>query len=250
MTGPATVADAGSPQPVWFDSTHWTTVLAARDGDSPAGREALEKLCATYWFPLYAFVRRRGHPPAEAEDLTQGFFARFLEKNYLREVRPERGRFRQFLLTALKHYLANEWDRARALKRGGGCPCIPLDQALAEQRFAGDLSEDSTPERAYEQAWALLLLERVHRRLGEEFEAAGKRGRFELLEQFLPGGPAELTYAAVGQRLGLSEGAIKSEAHRLKRRYAELVRLEIAHTVEHPAEIDEELRHLMGVLGG
>lgn len=186
---------------------------------------------------------------AEAQDLTQGFFARLLERRYLREVTPERGRFRSFLLAAFRHYLSNEWDRARAEKRGGHCRFIPLDEALAEKRLARELADTATPERLFERAWALLVLEKVRNRLCAEFEAAGKGPRFRLLEQSLPGGARGVPQVELGRALGLSESAVKSEVHRLRRRYAELVRIEIAHTVADSDEIDEELRHLIAAVG-
>jgi RNA polymerase sigma factor (sigma-70 family) len=246
MTPPESAADSSSRRSGWFATTHWTTVLIARD---EASADALESLCANYWYPLYAYVRRRGHPVPEAQDLTQGFFARLLERNYLRDVQTERGRFRSFLLGAFRHYLANEWDRARAVKRGGGCRFIPLDEALAESRFTRELADDATPERLFERAWALVVLEKVRNRLHAEYQAAGKGSRFSLLEQSLPGGARDRSQAELGRELGLSESAVKSEVHRLRRRYAELVRLEIAHTVSDPDELDDELRHLIEAVG-
>lgn len=246
MTTPQSPIGPASGAPRWFATTHWTTVLAAREGTSAA---ALESLCASYWYPLYAYARRRGHSVPEAQDLTQGFFARVLERHYLRDVQPERGRFRSFLLGTFRHYLANEWDRSQAEKRGGQRPSIPLDEALAEERFLRDLADEATPERLFERAWALLVLEKVRDRLRAEFEAAGKGARFALLEQCLPGGSVELPQAELGRELGLTAGAVKSEVHRLRRRYAELLRLEIAHTLADPGQVDEELRHLIEAIG-
>jgi RNA polymerase sigma-70 factor (ECF subfamily) len=232
-----------------FATTHWSVVLQAGAGDSPQAAEALEQLCRTYWYPLYAYVRRRGYRPEDAQDLTQEFFARLLAKQWVGMADPERGRFRSFLLAALNHYLANEWNRARSAKRGGGQVHFSLDTASAERLYAQELSRELDAQQLYERNWALRFLEQVRARLREEYAAEGKADRFEFWEQFLPGRECPLSYAQAAAQLGVPEGTLKSDVHRLKRRYGELLRAEIAHTVVRPEEIDEELRHLIGVLG-
>ncbi|NLH72446.1 MAG: sigma-70 family RNA polymerase sigma factor [Verrucomicrobia bacterium] len=223
-------------------------MLAAGGEDSPQAREAIEKLCRTYWYPVYAFVRKHGHGPDNAQDVTQEFFARVLQKGFLGEARPERGRFRWFLLSALRHFLANEWDKARAQKRGGGMRFLSLDQAAAEQRYAGELSDEETPERAYERSWSLTVIEQARRRLREEYQGMGKSARFELLHRLLPGEDDDLTQAELARQLGMPEGSVRSEVCRFRQRFAELLRVEIAHTVADPADIDDEIQHLMEVV--
>ena len=233
-----------------FATTHWTTILAARDLALPGAGEALERLCRAYWYPLYTFVRRKGHSPPEAEDLTQAFFARFLAKNYLDGVAPEKGKFRTFLLASLSHFLANEWDKSQRLKRGGGVGLLPLDADRAEERYELEATAQETPERAYDRGWAEALLEIVLKRLRAEFESAGESSRFDELKRFLLGEPTVEGYALVAQRLGLSEQGVKSAVHRLRRRFRELFREEIAETVATRAEIDEELRYLVELMAG
>ena len=234
----------------WFATTHWSVVGAAGQVDSARRAEALERLCRTYWYPLFAFVCRRGHSLEDAQDLTQEFFARLLDKNYVQTADPERGRFRTFLLTALKGFLANEWDRGQAQKRGGGRIPLPLEDLTPEQLHHLSAQTELTPEQAYERNWALALLEQARREVRDEYAAAGKLARFGSLEPFLPGDRQELTYAQVGASLGLSEEAVKSEVHRMKRRFREVVRTLIAHSVETPEEIDDEVRHLFAALAG
>jgi len=233
----------------WFTTTHWSVVLAAGQISSPNAEEALEELCRTYWFPLYAYVRRKGYSPEDAQDLTQAFFAMFLEKNSLSQAQRERGRFRSFLLTSLKHFLVNEWHRTAARKRGGGQSLVPLDTALAERLYSRETAQDLAADRLYERSWALALLEKVRARLHEEYAAEGRPGRFEIVEQFLPGEESGLSYVEAARQLGMAEGTLKSDVHRFKKRYRELLRAEIAHTVAQPEEVDEELRHLFAVLG-
>jgi RNA polymerase sigma-70 factor (ECF subfamily) len=233
-----------------FATTHWSVVLSAADTSGPLAQAALEELCRTYWYPLYTYVRRQGQSPEDAQDLTQEFFARFLERRYFQRAERERGRFRTFLLTSLKHFLVNEWERARAHKRGGGRERLPLDIAGAESLYARELSHDCTAERIYERNWALALLRRVRDSLQRGYAAEGKERRFESLEQFLPGQKGELTYAEAARSLGVPEGTVKSDVNRLKKRYRDLLLSEIAHTVSSPGEIDGELRHLIAVLGG
>ena len=232
----------------WFPTTHWSVVLSAADSSSPGAQEALEKLCRSYWFPLYAFVRRQGYGPEDAQDLTQEFFARFLAKESVRLADRERGKFRSFLLISLKHFLVNERARARTTKRGGGTTQIPLDQLTAENLYSRELAHEMTPETIYERSWALAVLDQVRARVAAEYAADGKTERFAQLENFLPGEKSELTYAEAASRLGVAEGTVKSDVHRLKRRFRELLRAEIAQTVASPADINEELRHLISVV--
>ncbi len=232
-----------------FATTHWSVVLAAGGPDTPQSQAALEQLCRTYWYPLYAYVRRRGYSPEDAQDLTQEFFARLLAKQWVGMADPGRGRFRSFLLSALNHFLANEWNRANAAKRGGGQPHFSLDTASAEMLYAQELGRELNVQEIYERNWALRFLEQVRSRLRQEYAAEGKGDRFELWEQFLPGRESPLGYAEAAARLGVPEGTLKSDVHRLKRRYGELLREEIAHTVAAPEEIDDELRYLVAVLG-
>src|SRR5262245_43239364 len=194
-----------------FATTHWSVVLAAGEAASPQSDVALGELCRTYWFPLYAYVRRCGETPEDAKDLTQEFFARLLEKNWLRAVSRERGRFRWFLLASLKHFLSNQWDRARTQKRGGGRRPISLDELDPEERYSLEPTDNLTADKAYDRTWALTLLDQTRVRLRQEFSEAGKGERFELLEQFLPGESASATYSEIASRLGVSEGTVKSD---------------------------------------
>jgi RNA polymerase sigma-70 factor (ECF subfamily) len=206
-------------------------------------------LCEAYWYPLYAYVRRRVPTTDEAQDLTQEFFVTLLEKNYLAVAQPQRGRFRAFLLTSLKHFLANEWDKAKAQKRGGPRKPVSLDFDAGESRYRLEPADELTPERLYEKQWTLTLLDRVLSRLREEFVAAGKREHFEQLKAFLAGGNTSVSYTETARELGISEGAAKVAAHRLRQRYRQLLRSEIAHTVAEPGDVDDEIRHLFESLG-
>ena len=241
--GQATAATSGAR----FVTTRWSVVLSAGARNSPQSDAALETLCRTYWYPLYAYVRRHGHGPHDAQDLTQEFFIRLLQKDYLRPVAKEKGRFRTFLLVVLKRFLANEWDRVRARKRGGGAVHLSLDISLAEDRYQGERTAESA-ERIYERRWALTLLEQTMVALRTECDQAGKQAEFEELKVCLTQGRGELSYADVAARLGLTEGAARVAVHRLRRRFREVFRAEIAHTVSDPAEIDEEVRHLLAAL--
>ncbi len=232
-----------------FAATHWSIVLSAAQNDTTRARAALSTLCQTYWYPLYAYVRRRGYSREDAQDLTQAFFARLLEKNWLGRADPEKGRFRSFLLTAMKCFLADEWDRARAQKRGGGAPWLPLPFDTAETRLGREPADEATPEQCFEKRWVLTLLEKVLMRLRTQYEQEGNAGLFAELNPCLVGERASLPYAALAKKLALSESAVKSAVHRLRRRYRELLRGEIAQTVVDPGEVDEELRHLSVVLG-
>jgi len=223
-------------------------VQAARTGDSQQADQALEKLCRTYWPPLYAYIRRDGHDPTEAQDLTQEFFARLLEKKYLRLADPDRGKFRAFLLKSLKHFLVNEWEKARTQKRGGGQCVIPLDAEIAESRYAAEPVQALTLDQVYEKRWAVTLIEAVLARLRGNYEADGRLPVFETLKGFIWGDQSTLSYAEAASQLGLTEGALKVAVHRLRGRYRELLRAEIAKTVATPGEVDEELQHLIAVL--
>jgi DNA-directed RNA polymerase specialized sigma24 family protein len=234
-------------QPV-FATTHWSVVLAAGRSESPGAFHALEALCRTYWYPLYAHARRIGHDVHLAEDVTQEFFARLLEKNYLNIADRRRGKFRWFLLTAFKCFLANEWDRARALKRGGGERAIALDALTAEDRLRLEPANTLTADLLFDRRWALTLLETARLALKREYDDSAKSRRFEQLEAALPGDRRERTYSQIATELGTTESALKVEVHRMKRRYAKLLRDEVAKTVRNHGEVDEEIRHLMDVL--
>ncbi len=240
--------NADSSQPQWFVTTHWSVVMAAGRGDSTRARAALEKLCKNYWYPLYAFVRRLGHGAHDAEDLVQSFFAVCLEKNYLSAADETKGRFRSFLLLALKRFLANEWDKARTLKRGGIQTTISLDSLTAEQRYALEPAEPLTADKLFERRWALTLLDQVVTRLRDEQAAAGKVTQFEQLKECITAAGRGTPYTELATRLGTTEGAIKVMVHRLRQRYRELLEAEIANTVSSPEEIDTERRHLLAAL--
>ncbi len=233
-----------------FATTHWSVVLAAGDSASPDSREALERLCRKYWYPLYAFVRRQGHNTHDAEDLLQTFLARFLEKNFLMDVDRAKGRFRSFLLVALKHFLANEWDKVNAQKRGGQAHFLSLEHGAAESRYWEEPASEVTPETLYEQRWACVLLERVMQRLAEDFAVAGKAEFFEALKPFLVGESHSKTYAELANKFGVSEAALKMKVQRMRHRYQRLLREEIAHTVASPEEVEDEIRYLFRVLSG
>jgi len=234
-----------SPQ---FTTTHWSVVIAAGAGASLKASEALAQLYRVYWYPLYAYVRRKGYSPDEAPDLTQEFFARMLAGNYFSTLDRRKGKFRSFLLAAMEHFLAKEWTRAHRLKRGGGQTLVSLDDDTAEQRYRLEPSHDLTPEKIFERRWAMTLLEQTMNRLGEEHGAAGKTQLFERLKTFLAGDRPDCSYAQAGAELAMSEGAVKVAVHRLRRRYGELLRDEIAQTVARPEEIDEEIRYLFQTL--
>lgn len=240
-------ADSGPPN---FATTHWSLIIAAQGDDSIPAGAALASLCETYWYPLYAFVRRRGHASHDAQDLTQAFFEKLLEKNYLGDVARERGKFRSFLLASLKHFLANEWHKSRAAKRGGGCTMISLDDQDAEARYLREPADSMTAERLFERRWAMTVLDRVMKRLREDMLAEGKADLFEVLKNHLSGAGEVLPFAEAGERLGISEGAARVAAHRLKKRYRQLLRDEIAQTVVSPTDVDDEIRYLVRVLSG
>jgi len=231
-----------------FRTTRWSLVAAARGGEMAEARDALAALCRDYWYPLYAFVRRRGHDVVTAEDLVQGFFARLLERGDLLAADPRKGRLRSFLLAACSHYLANETDRARAAKRGGGRVAVPIDRIDGEGRYAREPSHGLTPERLFERQWALTLLGRTLGRLEVEMRSAGKGHHFEALRPALLGDGGRAPYAAVATELGLTEEAARAAAARLRRRYRELLREEVAGTLDDPAEVDDEIRSLFAAL--
>jgi RNA polymerase sigma-70 factor (ECF subfamily) len=223
-------------------------VLSAGLSDTPRAAEALHRLCEVYWYPLYAYVRRRGHSPEDSQDLTQEFFARLLAGNRVRTADQQRGRFRSFLLGGMKNFLADEWDKSRAQKRGGGLRTVPLQFDTAETRLGSEPVDDVTPEQSFERRWALTLLDDVLQRLGKEYERSGKADLFAALNPCLVGDRTSQPYLELGERLGMTESALKSVVHRLRRRYRQLLREEIANTVATPDEVDDELRHLFSTL--
>jgi RNA polymerase sigma-70 factor (ECF subfamily) len=230
-----------------FATTHWSVVLAAAGPDSPQAAAALEKLCRMYWYPLYAYVRRCGYGPDDAQDLTQEFFVRILRSRSLSSANREKGRFRSFLLGALKHFLADAKDEAGAKKRGGGQVIISWDQGLAEERFAREAVDQASPDKLFERRWALTLLEQAARRLKLEYEAPGRARLFEALRGYVTTEGSESSYADSAAKLGLSESAVKSAIYRMRRRYHEFVREEVAQTVADPSELEAEIRHLLSV---
>jgi RNA polymerase sigma-70 factor (ECF subfamily) len=227
-----------------FVPTRWSVVLQAGQTASPQVQDALSTLCQTYWYPLYAYVRRQGYTPHDAQDLTQEFFARLLEKKYLARIKREGGRFRSFLLTALKRFLAKEWKRAKAQKRGGKHTIISFDQKSAELRYDLELAHGLTPEKIYEQQWAQALLGLVLARLHQEYEALGKTKLFEQISQSLSNPRGAVPYATIACNLNTTGAAVKMAVQRLRGRYRELLRMEIAHTVSSPDEVEAEIRHL------
>ena len=229
-----------------FATTHWTVVLAAGKRSTPQSDRALEELCRAYWFPLYAYVRRRGHTKEDAEDLTQAFFARFLEKNYLAGLSAERGRFRAFLLASLKHFLINEWDKSRRQKRGGGMTPLSLDWQTADTQFQIADTTEPSPDKAFDREWAVALLAKVIERLQGECVAEGRAKQFAELKIFLTAGKGELSHADAAKTLGMDEGTIRVAVHRLRKRYRQLLRDEIAQTLVDSADVDEEMRALFG----
>ncbi len=241
-----TFLGAGAPRPM-FASTRWGIVLAAKGRDDPGAAEALGELVSAYWYPIYAFVRSKGFLADEAEDLVQGFFASLLERDGLATVDPARGRFRSFLMACCSHYLANQRDRDRRLKRGGGRLTASLDRGEAESRYLREPGHERTPERVYLRRWATTLLDLVMDRLGREMAASGKAAVFEALKPLLVGEDSA-SYRRQGATVGLSEGAARVAAHRIRARYREILREEVGRTVADPGEVDEELRDLFAAL--
>lgn len=246
MTDDQTSIAAGE-QGRQFLTTQWNVVLQAGGDDSQAVR-ALEALCRSYWYPLYAYVRRNGHSPHDAQDLTQEFFARLLERKYLQLADRNQGRFRTFLLTSLKHFLVNDWKKGNREKRGGGRKLLSLDEQTAECRFAADPAAAQPPDSLYDRGWAAILLDRAFARLRAEFEESGKIELFECLKVFVWGDKNALSYEAMAAQLDMTEGAVKVSVHRMRQRYGELLRAEVRQTVESPGEVNEELRYLVSVI--
>jgi RNA polymerase sigma-70 factor (ECF subfamily) len=232
---------------VAFTTTQWSVVLDAQS-ESPSAQEALEKLCRTYWWPLYGFVRRQRYSPEEAQDLTQGFFAMLLERRDFDAVRQEKGRLRSYLLASLKNFLAKAHRRATTIKRGEGRPLVPLDELLARERADLEPTDALSADRIYERRWALTLLEQVLARLGEEYRVAGSTRLFEELKQLLADDPDRPSQAQIARELGIAENAVKQAFHRLRQRYRLLLREEIAQTVVAPDDVENELRHFIAVL--
>lgn len=222
--------------------------MAAGHSNTTHARAALDELCQSYWYPLYAYVRRRGFSPQDAEDLTQEFFRTLLEKEYLKAADRDKGRFRTFLLVALQRFLANEWDRARAQKRGGKAQHVSLDTSSAETCYQLEAASKASPERVYDRRWAVAMLGRTMARLRAEFTASGKQDEFEQIKECLTADRGSMDYAALAERCGQTEGALRVAIHRLRKRFREVFREEVAHTVAAPGEIDGEMRHLMSAL--
>ena len=248
MRPPEPEQPPGVPRHLAFETTCWSLVLAAVGRATPRADEALAALCALYWYPLYAFIRRRGHDPDRAADLTQGFFARLLEKEFLRSVDPSRGRFRAFLLAACKNFLANEHDRETAQKRGGGRNLVSIDLRDAEGRYLAEPAHDLTPERLFERRWALTLLDQSLDQLGRESRLTGKAALYERLRSNLTGAEGSSSHAEIGANLGMTEGAVKKAAQRFRQRYREILRERIAGTIDDPRQVEEEIRTLFAIL--
>jgi RNA polymerase sigma-70 factor (ECF subfamily) len=238
---------AGRPHPV-FATTHWSVVLAATRTDTTRARDALAKLCQTYWYPLYAYVRRRGYSTPDAQDLTQAFFEQLLERQSLASADPDLGRFRSFLLKSMNNFLASEWKKGMAQKRGGGGTMLSLDLAAAEQRFDLEPATFASPDKIFEKLWALTLLGEVMDRLEREYEGEGKTDLFAALKQTLLGLRESQPYAELAPKLGMNESAVKVAVHRLRKRYRELIRAEIANTLDRSQDLEAEIRHLFQVL--
>ncbi len=231
-----------------FATTHWSVVLSAQDEDTAISGMARETLCQTYWNPVYAYVRRQGRSPADAQDMTQGFFERLLTKDYLQSVAREKGKFRTFLLVMLKRFLVNEWTRGQTQKRGGGCLHVPLAGHTAETQHLAEPMDHLTAEKLYDRRWALALLDRVLERLSKEFAAAGKGVVFEKLKDSLMTEKGAIPHSEAAIALGISEGAVRVAVHRLRGRFREMFREEVARTVGSAEQIDEEIRHLLAAL--
>lgn len=234
---------AGQPAGV-FATTHWSVVVRAGDSRSPEAASAMERLCQTYWYPLYAFVRRKGHSHEDSSDLTQGFFARFLEKRYLRSVDSSLGKFRTFLLTSMAHFLANEWDKTQAQRRGGGVHLLSLDEAAAEKRYQLEPLDYATPETLFDRRWAETVMSVVLDRLAAETEEK----RFEVLKGFLLEDKGAVSYDDAAVRLGVSVAALTSAIHRMRGRFRALLFEEVMNTVEKSEEVEQEIRHLLAAL--
>jgi RNA polymerase sigma factor (sigma-70 family) len=242
LTGIRQISESGAP--VLFATTHWSVVLSACQELTTQNAAALEQLCGTYWYPLFAFLRRSGYDVADAQDLTQSFFAHLLEKDRLQTVNRAKGKFRSFLIASLKNFLANEYDKRRALKRGAQYAFVPLDTQSNEARYCGDPFHELTPDRVFDRSWALALVEKTMHRLREEYAAENKASLLDALQIYLSGDKGGMSYSEMAVRLQLSEGAVKMAVLRLRRRFGELLREEVACTVSTPSEVDEEIRYL------
>jgi RNA polymerase sigma factor (sigma-70 family) len=249
LTSDHTTPGAPAPADI-FATTHWTVVLAAGRRSTPQADRALEELCRTYWYPLYAYARRRGNGPEDAQDLTQEFFARLLVKHWIASANREKGRFRTFLLTAMSRFLANEWDRAGTQKRGGHAVHLSLDTETAETRYEADAALTLTPDRLYDRHWAMTLLDRALTRLRTEQERAGKAKEFAVLSPFLTAERGAIPCAEAASQLGVNEAAARQAVHRVRKRFRDVFREEITQTVAAPEEVDEEIRHLLAALSG
>ena len=247
VTSLSAVAESAQNRAVAFTTTHWSVVLEAR-GQSPAATEALEKLCRTYWRPVYSFVRREGTRHEDAQDLTQGFFALLLQRRNFDDVRREKGRLRSYLLTSLKHFLVSEHRRAVTVKRGKGQQPVRLEELTVTQRGDMEPADHLSADRLYERRWALTLMEQVLRRLRDEYDAAGNGALFDLLKQLLPDEPGAPSRSEIAAQLGMTENAVRQALHRFRQRYQMLLREEIAHTVAIASDVEDELRHLISVL--
>lgn len=249
MTGPDKCAKDGVHRGGRFLTTHWTVVRDAGDPDSPGYRAARATLCETYWYPLYAYLRRYGCDPQEAEDLTQGFFVRMLDKNDFRLADPVRGKYRSFLMASLRHFTANERKHAKRLKRGGRATLVPIDLNDAERHYAQEAADDLTPEKLFERSWAINVLEQAMDRLQDEWERSKKRAQFDALKAYLTPGKESTTYREIAHSLNTTEGAVKVAVHRLRRAYRAHLRAVIAETVSTEEGIEEEIRDLLGAFG-
>jgi RNA polymerase sigma-70 factor (ECF subfamily) len=249
MPEPDSRSAASPPDAGWFVTTHWSVVLAAGADDNPRAAEALEKLCRTYWYPLYAFVRRKGRGREEAEDLTQEFFEQLLHRRFPAGVQPDGGKFRSYLLTALKRFLVTDWRARQTQKRGAGEVPLSLDTAGGEELYQREAADSASPDELYERRWAATLLAETRRKLRAEFAAAGREEVFGQLEPCLTGADGMLPYADLAARFGLSESGVKMAVHRLRVRFGELLRAEIAQTVTSATEVEEEIRTLIAVTG-
>ena len=247
MTSLSTIGRNAHYGPAAFATTHWSVVLEAQ-GETPAAQEALEKLCRVYWRPIYSFVRRQGPRQEEAQDLTQGFFALLLERRDLRSVRKEKGRLRSYLLTAVKHFLADEHRRAMAIKRGKGKQLIPLEELRTEERGDMEPADPLTAEQIYERRWASTLLDRVLSRLEDQYRARGNGALFDSFNQLLGDEPGAPSQADIAAQLGMTENAVSQAFYRFRQNYQSLLREEIAHTIANPGDIESELRYLIAVI--
>jgi len=243
------VLDSGVGSARWFATTHWSVVLAAKQGEPSEAAAALEKLCRTYWPPLYAYIRRDGHDVTEAEDLTQEFFGRLLSRDYLQRLQQQQGKFRSFLLAYLKNFLSEQRRRAGAQKRGGRCIFISLDEPLGEAGYLLEPVDELTPDQVFERRWAQAVMQTALDRLREEYAARGQAVLFQRLQDYQPHEPGGQSYAQLGDQLAMTEAAVKSAVQRMRQRHGEVLREEVAHTVTRPEEIDEELRHFRTLLG-